>query len=86
MAAVIVIVPITPAISLDGTIKSPQIAPECTPLAKDFFKIRPHDLIRRRKQQIYLFFFFPFGVDVAIICSNHLQIVQMLETLKDTDY
>lgn len=67
MASATVRVPMTRAISLDGTIKSPQIAPECTLLKADSFETDPSGFSRRRKQQIGVFFLYQFGGEVAII-------------------
>lgn len=59
--------PITLAVSLDGMTKSPQIAPECASLATDYSETSPPSLIWRRKQHIYVLFFFPLGGEIAII-------------------
>lgn len=67
VAAVTVIVPIIPAIALDGMTERPQIAPECTSLMTGVFEAGPPGLTRRRKQQINAFFCFLFAGAVAII-------------------
>ena len=59
--------PITLAVSLDGMTKSPQIAPECASLVTDYSETSPPSLIQRRKQHIYVLFFFPLGGEIAII-------------------
>ena len=59
--------PITLVVLLDGTTKSPQIAPECASLVTDYSETSPPSLIQRRKQHIYVLFFFPLGGEITII-------------------
>lgn len=74
MAAVTVIVPITPAILLDGTTKSPQIAPECTSLTTGFLK-PAHLVWSGEENNIYMYFsFFPLWWRSC----NHLKIIWRL--------
>lgn len=59
--------PITLAVSLDGMTKSPQIAPKHASLVTDYSETGPPSLIWRRKQHIYVLFFFPLGGEIAIV-------------------